>query len=378
VAAARGLRARGAIVTGTPMPTSVDISQSAAVAATRNGWGAAILASLRENSPIIAAVALYVAYADGLSVLMGTPHRSFDRLADSYEIFTAICAAAFTLAFVVWIVHLSLVRKIRLQTGEAWRRVGTEFFSRDRIPLAQPFHLDQMLYEMDHLIHLGNDPWTLLQPLLGYPFVTYMVDKAYALWVFVMYFAILLQITATNDRVRRQQFILSSVLAWTIIGGLGAILLSSAGPCYFGHLVGGTDPYAGLMTYLHSVKQFNVPFTDQPLHLIAVFVQDILWTDYVAGDFGFGRGISAAPSMHVASTWLVARMLSTYGRRCAILAWTFLGCIFIGSIHLGWHYAIDGYLGMLGAWGIWRVVGWWLKRPRVQAFLWPQGLSAKA
>ena len=81
--------------------------------------------------------------------------------------------------------------------------------------------------------------------------------------------------------------------------------------------------------------------------------------------------------MHVASTWLVARMLQTNGRNAAVAGWTFFALILVGSVHLGWHYAIDGYLGMLGAWIIWRAVGWWLKRPRVQAFLWPQGPSAK-
>jgi hypothetical protein len=42
-----------------------------------------------------------------------------------------------------------------------------------------------------------HDPWTLLQPILGYPVVTWTIDFLYALWLFVMYFAILLQITST-------------------------------------------------------------------------------------------------------------------------------------------------------------------------------------
>ena len=35
------------------------------------------------------------------------------------------------------------------------------------------------------------------------------------------------------------------------------------------------------------------------------------------------------------------------------------GVIMIGSVLLGWHYAVDGYLGALIAWGAWRV-GLWL------------------
>ncbi|MCH8197830.1 MAG: hypothetical protein IH904_07085, partial [Proteobacteria bacterium] len=36
--------------------------------------------------------------------------------------------------------------------------------------------------------------------------------------------------------------------------------------------------------------------------------------------------------------------------------------IFIGSVHLGWHYAIDGYAGIAGTWLIWKFAGQMLRR----------------
>ena len=37
--------------------------------------------------------------------------------------------------------------------------------------------------------------------------------------------------------------------------------------------------------------------------------------------------------------------------------------IFLGSIHLGWHYAVDGYLAFALAYAVWRamepVARWW-------------------
>jgi hypothetical protein len=33
--------------------------------------------------------------------------------------------------------------------------------------------------------------------------------------------------------------------------------------------------------------------------------------------------------------------------------------IFIGSIHLGWHYAVDGIFSAIGMWAIWKAVNWW-------------------
>jgi hypothetical protein len=372
------------------MPTSLDLSASLPPA--RSGWRASIVASLKENSPAYLLIALYLFGADSLSAWVGTPHRSFDRMSYSYEGYIAICGAMLAVAFILYILHLSLVRKISIQTRQAWRLVRTEFFARDRILLAlpilaiwpvlarafslvkalipaiHPYSLDPALHQLDRMIHFGHDPWTLLQPILGYPVVTWTIDFLYALWLFVMYFAILLQITSTRDRRLRAQFLIVSVLAWTLLGGLGAILLSSAGPCYYALVVGLPDPYAAQVAYLRETVEGTVIF-GQEVHLIAVRVQDMLWDFYQAGDVGFGRGISAAPSMHIASTWMIARMAQCYGRKAAIAGWGFFGVIFFGSIHLGWHYAVDGYISIVSVWALWRLTGWWLDRPRVKAFL---------
>ncbi|MFC7665225.1 hypothetical protein ACFQWF_24725 [Methylorubrum suomiense] len=45
------------------------------------------------------------------------------------------------------------------------------------------------------------------------------------------------------------------------------------------------------------------------------------------------------------SLWL-GRMLMLYG-----------AVIFIGSIHLGWHYAVDGYASVIGTVLLWSLVG---------------------
>ena len=378
------------------MPSSIDLFASLPPA--RSGWRASIVASLRENSPVYLLIVLYLIGADSLSAWVGTPHRSFDRIGPSYDGYVAVCTAILAFAFILWIVHLSLVRRISVQTRAAWRLVGTEFLARERILLAlpilaiwpvlarafslvkalipaiHPFSLDPFFHQLDRLLHFGHDPWTLLQPILGYPIVTYAIDFLYALWLFVMYFAILLQITTLRDRRLRLQFLIANVLAWTLLGGIAATLLSSAGPCYYGMVVGTPDPYAAQMVYLREAVQdahISILGFDKQINLVALTVQDMLWEFYQAGDFGFGRGISAAPSMHVASTWLVARLAQTYGRKAAIAGWSFFAIILIGSVHLGWHYAVDGYISIIAVWALWRLTGWWLDRPRVKALLFP-------
>lgn len=380
------------------MSTSDEVTTTVAVA--RSDWLAAFARGLRENSPLLAFVAVWMVMADGLSAALGLPDRTLDEVYWAYYGFLAICLASFAAAFCIWVLRVTLVRKISIQTSDFWRSIFGEFLTRERlflslpvlaawpvmmlsfslmkslVPALQPFSLDPFLHEADRILHFGHDPWALLQRLLGHPLITYAIDRLYALWFCVIYFSLLLQITSTRDKQLRLRFLLSNVVAWPLLGGVMATLLSSAGPCYFSGVVGSPDPYAPLMAYLHhTVQGTMLPVLGGNIELIALRVQALLWDYYQQGDFGLGRGVSAAPSMHVASTWLVARMLQHYGRIPAILGWSFFGIVLVGSVHLGWHYALDGYIAIILAWTIWRAVGWVLSRPRVQRFLWPAGAS---
>jgi membrane-associated phospholipid phosphatase len=66
--------------------------------------------------------------------------------------------------------------------------------------------------------------------------------------------------------------------------------------------------------------------------------------------------------MHVASSVLLALLGWRLGRTVGIVLTVFAVLIQIGSVHLGWHYAIDGYIGALGAWLIWSFCGKLLQR----------------
>jgi PAP2 superfamily len=59
--------------------------------------------------------------------------------------------------------------------------------------------------------------------------------------------------------------------------------------------------------------------------------------------------------MHVGTSVVFVCLGFASGQRW--LAWllsAFAGFIMIGSVHLGWHYAIDGYLGAAIA-----LLSWW-------------------
>jgi hypothetical protein len=213
----------------------------------------------------------------------------------------------------------------------------------------QGFHWDQQLDLVDRWLHGGYAPWELLQPLLGQPIVTAGISTLYATWFFVIALVWTWQAVSMSNPALRARFLASMVLTWIVFGSLLANLLSSAGPCYFGRVTGLADPYAPLMDYLRQ--------TDEVHSVWALTAQEMLWAAHSASRIGLGAGISALPSMHVAIVLLVALLLCRTNRLAGLLAILYGIGIALGSVHLGWHYALDGYVGGFGALAVWYAVG---------------------
>jgi hypothetical protein len=225
------------------------------------------------------------------------------------------------------------------------------------IPALQPFSWDPTFAEWDRLLHGGIHPWQWLQPILGHPYLTSLINSVYHSWFFLTYGVLLWQVTNTTRPRLRMQYLLTFLLIWALIGNAAAIMLSSAGPVYFGRVTGLADPFAPLMDYLRQASLVApVP---------ALGVQDMLWNTYVAKGLAVGGGISAMPSLHVAIAFSFVLLGRAIDRRLLVAGAVFTALILVGSVHLGWHYAIDGYVSILATWLIWRFVGWLLGRPAV-------------
>jgi hypothetical protein len=223
------------------------------------------------------------------------------------------------------------------------------------IPAIQPFAWDVTFAEWDRVLHFGRHPWEWLQPLLGHPYVTTVLNGFYNLWFFVLFAMWMWQAFSRRDPVLRMRFILSFLLLWVLLGSGLATVLSSAGPCYFGRVTGLTEnPYAGLMVYLQEAS-LRTP-------VWALEIQERLWGDYLNAAVHLGSGISAMPSLHVATTVLFALFGWRVHRGLGWALTAFAVLIFLGSIHLGWHYAVDGYISVFATVIIWRAVGWLLGR----------------
>lgn len=222
------------------------------------------------------------------------------------------------------------------------------------IPVVHPFDWDASFAALDLWLHGGRHPWQILQPLLGWPLISHFLNIIYHLWFFVLYGIICWQALSRSNPLLRMQFLLSMLLAWGLLGSLAATVFASAGPCYFDQVTGLPDPYAPLMAYLQAANESH--------RIWALDVQELLWQGYQEGVTGQGTGISAMPSMHIGAVVLSLLLGWRINRWFGWALTLFAFLTFLGSVHLGWHYAVDGYAALLGTLAIWYGVGWLLRR----------------
>ncbi len=215
------------------------------------------------------------------------------------------------------------------------------------IPLFNEFGWDRSFLELDIAIH-GTDPWRLLQPVFGYPLVTSALSVFYHLWILLIYIGSVYFAFYVPDRRLVLRYFLSYLLCWSILGIVLATIFASVGPVFMSPILG-DDHFVEQIAYLEEA--------DQHFTVWVLPVQEQLLDWYLHGELGLGRGITAMPSMHVALAflfWLALREVSVLAGRIAL---AFFFVILIGSVHLAYHYAVDGYASVIGSAVIWWISG---------------------
>lgn len=224
------------------------------------------------------------------------------------------------------------------------------------IPHINTFSWDEQFALLDQAIHFGLDPWKALMPLFGYYPITFFINFIYILWLGVLFFVLYWQLFSLKDPKLRMQFFISFLLIWSILGTYLAIFFSSGGPCFY-HEIVGSNRFEPLMEYLNKANE-HFP-------IWALNTQNLLWNDYVSSNYIVGSGISAMPSIHVATATLYVLLCWNLGKKLKVLSVIFFAFIMIGSVHLAWHYAVDGYLAIALTIPIWilsgKISAWSLK-----------------
>ena len=218
------------------------------------------------------------------------------------------------------------------------------------IPVLHPFVWDLPLAKLDRRLHFGSDPWRVFEPLLAHPSAVRMLDFLYhPLWSLLLFAS---WAWLALDRTRpalRLQGLLAIPAVWIAVGSIGGTILSSAGPCYFAEVGGDPGRYAPLLAQLARI--------DAQWPLVSQAAQHALWGLYQSCANGFGSGISAMPSVHVATAFLLVLFARRRGAALFAAALAFFIAVCIGSVALAWHYAIDAYIAMALSLPLWALCG---------------------
>ncbi|WP_165357366.1 phosphatase PAP2 family protein [Sphingosinicella sp. CPCC 101087] len=192
----------------------------------------------------------------------------------------------------------------------------------------------------------GTDPGLWLHDTIGSPVATALLDALYHGWFLPTTLGVAMVGLCAGTRTRAQ-YMIAYVGVWIILGAVLAFLVPAAGPAFYAALVdpGQAGPFTavadrlaatsggGLLTSLHN-QQYLIANLDRPALVV-------------------GGGISAIPSVHNALAVLFALASFRIGRLCGLAMSAFALMIWIGSVYLNWHYAIDGVVGAVGALLLW-------------------------
>ena len=207
---------------------------------------------------------------------------------------------------------------------------------------------DPLWAELDRTIHFGMDPWRILQPIFGFPIVTAAINILYNIWFMFMLFFLYWQLFSLKDPLLRLQFFYTFILTWGISGTLLAILFASGGPCFYEFMTG--DGYF--------IEQMNyLKEADNQFRVSAIHTQNKLLDIYQQDKIMIGVGISAMPSMHVATAFLFYLVTARLNKWVGYFFAIYCLVILVGSVHLAWHYAVDGYFSIVLTWVYWKLSG---------------------
>ena len=329
----------------------------------------------REQKAIILQLALVVFYA---TLVLGSGLVKFDEILAIWLIYLSGAYALWAIFGMFVLIGMLLTQ---MELGQASPPLGQwlkslimERWERDRglslialpfllatlisafnafkqfILVKSTFRFDALFEQWDHILFLGHDPWQVTHALFGSLAATSFLDHVYHAWFSLMPLGVLLCAWQSKSTWRlRTQFLLSYIGVWILLGSILAWFLPAAGPVFVPALVGPSPTYSDLHAALMQTDAHN--------SLESIALQQMLLGSHTQTKMAMGVGISAMPSVHNALAILYCLTTFAINRKLGILFGLYAFAIWIGSIHLGWHYAVDGVASLILMIGLWKLTG---------------------
>jgi hypothetical protein len=211
------------------------------------------------------------------------------------------------------------------------------------LPLLRPDVLfDDVLFRVETALHLGVNPGRLLQGLFPYASLWKTLDGWYATFIYTVMAGIGWFATVLSRR-ERTRFATGFALLW-VLGSWWYFAMPSLGPCYLLK-----DDYVDVRAAMPAQSA----------------VMDALFAHYgrvralhrhpEGIDISPYLGVAAMPSLHVAAQAFLA-FFARRRSKALFLAYSAAAALTLfTAVVSGWHYALDGYAGVLLAWGCFRL-----------------------
>ena len=209
---------------------------------------------------------------------------------------------------------------------------------------------DAMFIAWDRALFFGYDPWQLTHAIFSTPRATAWIDFFYHGLFLPMILGYILCVALVERPELRYTYILSFLGGILVTGMIMAAWLHSAGPVYDGHLFGDGRTFGPLIDRLAAQAE-------EERSMAALRAQDYLLRMHETGRIGFAGGISAMPSVHLMLTFIWMFAAWHIHKALGVLCGVYTAIIWIGSVHLGWHYFVDGLVSLVVMIVIWRLAG---------------------
>lgn len=227
-------------------------------------------------------------------------------------------------------------------------------WAKSSIPFVVGYPWESFWSEADRLVLLGNDAWRIAHAVMPESAARFWSFFYSMIWGVALVFGGAI-IFSFGTRRQMATFFTALMLSW-MIGGVGAAYLFSAGGPIFAHI---TDP---------SIADRYEPLRGQLLALLGD--KDVVMRSqrYLAMAIDKpvaikGGGISAMPSMHIATATILAlTSWRTFLRPVAIAFWLMT---FFGSVYFGYHYMWDAPVAAVIAFGAWLAARRYYEGPRL-------------